>query len=161
MEENWVDEVSWADPQIRRDYEAALGRVILAHNALDYYLGLVLEVELARRGLDAIEALQPKPFERRLRLLQQLAVGSDDPYVRNLRYEDAARLNTDRNKLAHGYFEQNPFDGDYLILAQGQRHDYPLARLEEIRAALDAHAEAFREAYLVAHFDPLPPLSEA
>jgi len=36
------DDITWADPAIRTDYEAALGRFILAFNEVDYRLSQVI-----------------------------------------------------------------------------------------------------------------------
>jgi len=36
------DDIPWADPAIRTDYEAALGRFILAFNEVDYRLSQVI-----------------------------------------------------------------------------------------------------------------------
>ncbi len=44
------DDVPWADPEIRIDYEAALGRFILAFNEVDYRLTQLIGWELSTRG---------------------------------------------------------------------------------------------------------------
>jgi hypothetical protein len=41
-----ADEIHWADPEIRVDYEAALGRFILAFNEVDYRLTQLIVWEL-------------------------------------------------------------------------------------------------------------------
>ena len=44
------DDIPWADPAIRTDYEVALGRFILAFNEVDYRLSQVIGSELSQRG---------------------------------------------------------------------------------------------------------------
>jgi hypothetical protein len=44
------DDIPFADPAIRADYEAALGRFILAFNEVDYRVSQVIGSELSQRG---------------------------------------------------------------------------------------------------------------
>jgi hypothetical protein len=53
------EDIPWADPQIRLDYEAALGRFILAFNELDYYLSMLIANEYIERKV-------PRPRQRPL-----------------------------------------------------------------------------------------------
>jgi hypothetical protein len=48
--DDWYDDVPSADPAIRKEYEAALGRFILAYNEVDYRLSKVIAIELSDRG---------------------------------------------------------------------------------------------------------------
>jgi hypothetical protein len=42
------DDIPSADPAIRTDYEAALGRFVLAYNEVDYRVSQVIRSELNR-----------------------------------------------------------------------------------------------------------------
>ena len=54
------DDIPWADPAIRTDYEAALGRFILAFNEADYRLSQVIAAELSERGRSDLAATASK-----------------------------------------------------------------------------------------------------
>lgn len=51
--------IPWADPAIRTDYQAALGRFLLAFNEVDYRLSHVIGFELSARGLAASASRGP------------------------------------------------------------------------------------------------------
>jgi hypothetical protein len=69
-----IDEgTTWADPAIRREYEAALGRFILAFNEADYRLIQVIAAELAKRGHPELaETATEGTFAQRLEKLELL-----------------------------------------------------------------------------------------
>ena len=69
-----IDEgTTWADPAIRREYEAALGRFILAFNEADYRLSQVIAAELAKRGHPELAETATKgTFAQRLEKLELL-----------------------------------------------------------------------------------------
>ena len=75
MDEDTWDEPS-ADPAIRTEYEAALGRFILAFNEADYRLSQVIATELSERGQSVLTATAAKgTFAQRLEKLEILEIG--------------------------------------------------------------------------------------
>src|SRR5271169_91526 len=56
LKNEWLsdDDVPWASPEIQQNYEAALGRFMLAFNRLDNILGEILSTVLTRLGRDDI-----------------------------------------------------------------------------------------------------------
>ena len=64
-------------------------------------------------------------------------------------------LNADRNRLVHGHFDQNPFDGSYTVQLSAKAHEYPIKRVSALAQELDAIAEQFRHAYFAHHFEDL------
>jgi hypothetical protein len=72
------DDIPWADPAIRTDYEAALGRFILAYNEVDYRVSQVIRSELTRRGRpDLAETASKGQFAQRLETLAILGTSKD------------------------------------------------------------------------------------
>ena len=68
------DDIPFADPAIRTDYEAALGQFILAFNEVDYRLSQVIRCELSHRGCTDLAATAATgPFAQRLATLEILA----------------------------------------------------------------------------------------
>ena len=70
--EPFDDDVPWADPNIRKDYEAALGRFILLFNELDYHVGSFIRAELERSGQSQLSD-SGASFAQRLPLFGVLA----------------------------------------------------------------------------------------
>ncbi|MFD2054957.1 hypothetical protein ACFSQT_18400 [Mesorhizobium calcicola] len=148
------DDVPWADPAIRTDYEAALGRFILAFNEVDYYLSQIIAWELGERKSQHLRSsLTAGPFAARLDTLEALSTTSRLGGVATLPMSRLRSLNADRNRLAHGHFDQNPFDGSYNVVLAAKAHEYPIKRISALANELATIAEKFRQAYLAHHFD--------
>ena len=135
----------WADPAIRRDYEAALGRLILAHNEVDRNLTILIQKCLTELGdPPALKTLTNGDFKSRLTNLALLHATS--PQLRALSGIDIdglSGLNGNRNVVAHGHFEQNPYDGDYWLIGKKQNYeDYSTERLNKITEALQKQSRA-------------------
>jgi hypothetical protein len=147
------EDVPWADPQIRFNYEASLGRFILAFNELDYFVsGLVSREYIDRKITDLCADIWGKSFYLRLEILEALASTSRLDSVRELPYAEVRELNAHRNKLAHGYFDQNPFHGDYKVLLRKKAHDFPVERIDSFAKRLAEIAGASRDAYYMWEF---------
>jgi hypothetical protein len=104
-----------ADPKIRQDYETELGRLILAHNEVDYRLAQVIQLAACAIGdaVGRLEKLADGTFYQRITTFALLQAFR--PELAGLDVERLQQLNDDRNKLAHGHMDQNPFDGSYEI----------------------------------------------
>lgn len=66
------EDVPWADPAIREAYEAALGRLILAHNEVDYRLTTVIAGAAEQLGGGPLTKLAEGDFSRRVGNLEVL-----------------------------------------------------------------------------------------
>lgn len=154
IEDDWDDGVTWADPQIRTDYEAALGRLILAHNEIDLQVTLLIERCISRLGNSpALVKLASGGLLERLQNLKMLKALPIDLELGALDLDRLVRLNGDRNIVAHGHFEQNPFDGDHVLVdAKQRKHDFPTDRLNRVTDEL-RHAARHLSA-VVAFYDP-------
>ena len=145
--EDWDDyDLPFADPAIRREYEAALGRFILAHNEVDYRLGLVLNFAKTHLGItDKLDRVLNGGFAERaniLALLQKFP-GLGLP---NVSADRLGELNTIRNHVAHGHFSQHPFTGSFEVVSSQKRltpKTYTAAYLDELSDELAAIAERF------------------
>ena len=96
-----IDEgIAWADPAIRTEYEAALGRFILAFNEADYRLSQVIAAELAKLGhSDLAETATKGNFAQRLEKLELLVSSTKDQQLSALPVTKLRSFNTDRNTL--------------------------------------------------------------
>lgn len=140
------DTAPYADPAIRPAYEAALGRLILAHNEVDFRLAKALERAVLRIAPDrTLIHYATGTFDNRVRnleLLQRLAPGSG---IVGVDVAELRRLNAIRNTVAHGHFDQNPFDGSFVLVGDGKGRDkkkkeFATSELDEAAAALKAIA---------------------
>lgn len=108
-----------ANPAIQLEYEAALGSFVVAYNALDQRVGKVLAYALGMLGRAQLAHL-PRQFAGQVDLLdilgatKLLGLGAID-------YEEIRNINRMRNFLVHGFFDQNPYDGSYIVV--GKRRD--------------------------------------
>lgn len=139
------DDVPWADPAIRVGYEAALGRLILGFNELDYYLTQLIDhcLDLRERPLE-LEHMTKGSFTARLNHLRTLNNRFPELKLRDLQFEELVALNELRNVVAHGHFDQNPFQGDYALIGKTHRDDFPAKRLDEITARLEEAANVIK-----------------
>lgn len=150
----YYDDVPWADPSIRTNYEAALGRLILAHNEVDFRITKLIERCLKRLGSpQSMERLKRGQLVDRLRALDLLKALPMRLEVERVDIEKLHQLNNERNIVAHGHFEQNPFDGDYVLIDEKRRiQDYPVERLDKVAGELKAMAGYLSA--LVDFYDP-------
>ncbi|MDR7116655.1 hypothetical protein [Caulobacter sp. BE254] len=134
--------MQWADPAIRQDYEAALGRLILAHNDVDVHLTELIACCLRRLGNPpALERLAHGMFAKRLESLEILQALPVQLNLNGMDIANLRRLNNLRNIVAHGHFEQDPFGGEYTLLSNRERRsDFPTERLNKITKELNAEA---------------------
>ncbi|WP_248116954.1 hypothetical protein [Brevundimonas sp. EYE_349] len=155
------DDVPWADPAIRERYEAALGRLILAYNDVDLHLTRLIE-ECQRKLGDPkhLKKLATGSFIERWDNVRMLrAILPDMPLLQGIDFKELHELNELRNIVAHGHFEQNPFQGDYELITRKQRHDdFSAERLDNITGRLNAQAEALK---VSVWFDDLEDLDDA
>ena len=93
------EDIAWADPAIRTEYEAAPGRFILAFNEADYRLSQVIAAELAKLGhSDLAETATKGNFAQRLEKLELLVSSTKDQQLSapistsNTRFNPRAQL---------------------------------------------------------------------
>jgi hypothetical protein len=147
------DDVPWADPEIRVSYEAALGRFVLAFNEVDYRLTQLIGWELSTRGREDLTATASRgTFAQRISTAELLATPADASAIASLPFQQLRTLGGHRNILAHGHFDQNPFDGSYRLVLSAKVQDYPIEKINVLTVELEALAEALRFAEVSYHF---------
>ena len=128
------DDIPWASPEIQANYEAALGRFILAFNRLDNHLTEVIETVLARlQRADLTNSCTKKEFSHKLLVLDLLKSSSEGQGIKDVTVSKMRQIAVERNKLAHGHFDQNPFDGTYDVVTKGSvRSQYSVEALDAL-----------------------------
>jgi hypothetical protein len=150
------DDIPWADPAIRTGYEAALGQFILAYNEVDYRVSQVIRTDLIKHGQpDLAETASKGQFTQRLEVLAILASTSKNNHLGRIPLTRLRSLNADRNKLAHGHFDQNPYDGSYTVVLKEKTSDYPIERILALATELTQIAELLRTAEVLYDFKDL------
>ena len=150
------DDIPWADPAIRIEYEAALGQFILAYNEVDYRISQVIRAELTRRARPDLAATASKgQFTHRLDALDLLASTTKDGQLGVIPVARLRVINADRNNLAHGHFDQNPFDGSYTLVLKEKTRDYPIQRMRALVSELTDIAGQLRTTEILYDFEDL------
>jgi hypothetical protein len=54
------------------------------------------------------------------------------PIVRRISIEAMRQVAGERNRLAHGHFDQNPFDGSYDVVTRSVRASYSVETLDHL-----------------------------
>lgn len=160
-EAGWYDDTPSADPAIRLAYEAALGRLILAHNELDYRLTTIIELAVAELSADPdLLDLAKGDFAARVRSLRLLKALPAKLPLERVECDKLLSLNSQRNIVAHGHFDQNPFDGSFTVLEQRRwnserkrkAQEFPIPRLERLASDMAAEADNLRHAAAIYDF---------
>jgi hypothetical protein len=132
------DDTPWASPEIRAGYEAALGRFILAFNQVDNELTDVIGTVLRRlKRDDLIDACTRRDFNQKLLILDLLKSTAEGKGIQGVSIIAMRQVAGDRNRLAHGHFDQNPFDGTYDVVTRNIRSSYSVERLAGLTKKAD------------------------
>lgn len=151
------DDVPWASPEIRQEYEAALGRFILAFNELDNLLTEIIEATLERLDRsDLVKACKQQNFALKLLTLDLLKSSREGAAIADVPIPLMKQVAGERNTLAHGHFDQNPFDGSYDIVVKSIRASYSAERLDGLTVMADKALQALRHASAVYDFSEPP-----
>lgn len=107
------DDTPWADPAIRLAYEAALGEFIVTFNQLE---------DLVVRLVDYSCRMIKRPVPRSASSsyagavdLLEIMGGMQVLHLQGAPIAELRSIGKTRNFLVHGHFDQNPFDGSYVV----------------------------------------------
>lgn len=151
------DDVPWASPEIRQEYEAALGRFILAFNQLDNLLTEIIEKTLKRLDRsDLVKICKQQNFSLKLLTLDLLKSSREGTAISGVSIPLMKQVAGERNTLAHGHFDQNPFDGSYDIVVKNVGASYTVERLDGLTEMADKALQALRHASAVYDFSEPP-----
>jgi hypothetical protein len=141
------DDTPWASPEIRQNYEAALGRFILAFNQVDNELTEIIETVLRRlKRDDLVAACTKNNFSNKLLVLDLLKSSAEGKGIEGISIMPLRAIGGERNKLAHGHFDQNPFDGSYDVVTKSVRSSYSVEMLDRLTEKADRCWDEFRHA---------------
>jgi hypothetical protein len=146
------DGAPWASPEIQEAYEAALGRFLLAFNRLDNLMSEAIGRMLnALKRDDLIVRCTHKDFAFKLLILDLLKTSTEGKVLADVPIDLMKQVAGERNILAHGHFDQNPFDGTYAVVTTKVRAEYSVERLDDLTNKAGRAWEALR--YVDAHYD--------
>lgn len=137
-----IPEEPYADPAIRAGYQSALGRFIMAHNEVDFWMSAILEKSVQIIASDgSLNHLALGDFATRatnlvllMRVAPHLCLGG----VGNGRL---LQLNGMRNSLAHGHFDQDRYSGTYEVVKR-KHNSFQLRRFSDLNIeSVNAAAE--------------------
>ena len=111
-----------ADPAIREGYRAALGRFIMAHNEVDFWMTGILGKAVTMLAPDgSLQKLAMGDFASRVTNIALLMKTAPHLALGNVGNGRLHELNGTRNILAHSHFDQDPWDGTYEIVKSRHR----------------------------------------
>lgn len=141
-----IPEEPYADPAIRSGYQIALGRFIMAHNEVDFWMSAILEKAVQIIAPDnSLNHLAYGDFSTRaanlvllMRVAPHLCLGG----VGNGRLPE---LNGMRNALAHGHFDQDRYSGTFEIVNRKHK-SFKVKRLRNLNeSSINAAAEELEQ----------------
>jgi hypothetical protein len=145
------DEPHFASPEIQASYEAALGRFIVAFNQVDNLLTSIIEIVLKKlRREDLIDACLNRGFSHKLLVFDLLKSSLEGPVLKEVSVQLMRQIAGERNYLAHGFFDQNPFSGEYDIVGKNTRGRYSVERVDDLTAKANKVWQELR--YPEAHY---------
>jgi hypothetical protein len=100
------------------EYESALGAFLVAFNGIENATFEMMVLALKKAGLKEIpQWIDDNSFDRKMQYLTLISLRFPEIASPELISELRA-LAGERNKLAHGHFDQNPADDSYVVVAR-------------------------------------------
>ena len=116
------DDIPFASPEIQANYEAALGRFILEFNRVDNLLTQIIATILGRlKRPELVADCTSREFSRKLLVFDLLKSSTEGQGIKDIVVPSLREIAHERNKLAHGHFDQNPYDGSYEVVTKSTR----------------------------------------
>jgi hypothetical protein len=145
QDEDDGDDIPWPSPEIKANYEAALGRFILAFNRLDNEVtDMIRTVLRCLKREDLIGPCTARDFSTKLLVFDLLKCSTEGSGIADILVAPMREVGGERNRLAHGHFDQNPFDGSYDIVGKNIRSFYSAEMLDRLTEKADACYHAVR-----------------
>lgn len=135
-----------ADPAIRAGYREALGRFIMAHNEVDFWMTGILAKAVNMLAPDgSLNGLALGDFATRATHLNLLMRTAPHLALGNVGNGRLHELNGTRNVLAHSHFDQDPWDGTFEIV-KARHRSLTEKRLKNLNAdSINKDAEELEE----------------
>lgn len=112
----------WADASIRPAYENALGRFLVLFNEVDDRISALITLALEDRQLSHLtkKAAITAQFLQKAVNLELLSGPGAKHDLDAAMFREIHALAKERNVVAHGHFDQNPFDGSFTLRGRGE-----------------------------------------
>ena len=142
FEDDWPDD-PYADPAIRAEYQLAVGRLIIAHTEVDFWLSALLTK--ATKLLDptgGLDELTMGDFNQRATNIELIMKVVPDIALGQVGHGRFRELNRLRNIVAHAHFDQDRYEGDFKLVRRKHR-SHKIEQFADINAKSvnDAAAE--------------------
>lgn len=165
MDDDWPDFATDEElAELRGAYASALGEFLVAFNAVEIGLGAVIAAALHNRlSAPEVSASMEGNVRRKSNVLRILSLDPKNQHLAAIPFERVQSMISVRNALAHGHFEQNPYDGSHTVVPvdrskRDTRHQ-PI-ELAAMATELREIVATLRNAELMAMFDDLDDLEK-
>lgn len=120
-----------AGPEMRIKYETALGKFLVAFNAVENYLRYTVNEIVKSKDQSSLwhDDLSRDDFHRQLKNLRLLILA--EPFFDDVPFDRLIALNKTRNRLAHGHYDQDLFSDKFEIVEKQRRTKITIAEIEE------------------------------
>lgn len=137
------DQEPWADPAIRPAYEKALGRFLVLFNEVDDRMSALVTLALEDRQQShlARKAAISAHFAQKALHLELLSGPGAKHDLDAATFNEIRDLAKERNVVAHGHFDQNPFDGSFSLRGRGEVKEFDTEMLHVLSKRCDAVAD--------------------
>lgn len=150
------DDEPSADPQIQKDYEAALGAFLVVFNRIENTVSDIIGLVLSKAGRgDTLKSLNGDHFSRKLTTLDLLSLVYPKSMLSKALLEELRYLGGERNNMAHGHFDRNPFDGSYKIVTDRKTLSVPIAKIIKLTQRAEKVCDELRGSLAFFLFDDL------
>lgn len=92
------------------------------------------------------EACTKRDFSYKLLVLDLLKSTAEGQGIQSVSITAMREMAGERNRLAHGHFDQNPFDGSYDVVTRNIRCTYSVERLDGLTEKADRCWDELRHA---------------
>jgi hypothetical protein len=140
-------------PNIKKDYEAALGEFLIVFNQIENLVTDLIVLALRKAGREKLhQSLTGDFYAQKIIYLDLIS----------LRFPEAASppliialqaLGNERNKLAHGHFEENPFDESYVIVSRQKRLALPVSKIRRLTQQAETICSELRQSQVFFWFE--------
>ncbi|MER8371733.1 hypothetical protein [Mesorhizobium sp. M1406] len=123
----------FSGPNTQKAYQAALGQFLVAFNRIDNEIRRIIVKLLGDQGRpDLWSSLRKDMYLKQVTNLQLIALGLE--WFPALPYDRMSELNSTRNTLAHGHYDQDLFSDNFQIV--GRETGKPTT-IEDVKASIE------------------------
>jgi hypothetical protein len=121
---------------MRKKYEAALGEFLVAFNAMENYMRYTVEEICKSLGQPDLWAkLSGDDFSKQLKNLRLLSLA--EPFFADTPFDRIEKLNSQRNRFAHGHYDQDLFSNEYKVVGKSGRMEVSIEAIKKATSEAD------------------------